>query len=185
MTVQGPLQQAPSLKGEYAGFASRFLAFAIDLGVLVAASGLFNWVIIAAVGLMGIDLVGPIDESANDLIWTFIIVGRFVLIVLPFFLQAGYWFIFWTVTGQTVGKRIMGVRVVRIDGAPMKVTNTARRLAMYYLSMLPFFLGFTWILIDNERRGWHDRFSGTCVIYTWDARLADSVIGKPRPIKNQ
>ena len=170
MTMQGQLQQAPTMKGEYAGFASRFAAFAIDLGVLVAASGLFNWVIIAAIGLMGIDLVGPIDEASNNIIRTFIIIGKVALIVLPFFLQAAYWFVFWLVTGQTVGKRIMGLRVVRIDGERMRISHTIRRIVVYYLGMLPFFLGFAWILIDDERRAWHDKSAGTCVIYTWDAR---------------
>ena len=47
MTVQGPLEQTPSLKGEYAGFASRFVAFAIDLAIVIAISGVISWVLIA------------------------------------------------------------------------------------------------------------------------------------------
>ncbi len=174
----------PSLKGEYAGFASRFVAFIIDLAVLVAASGLINWVLIAAIGLLGIDLVGPVNEASNPVTRSIIIVGKVALTILPFFLQSAYWFVFWIITGQTVGKRIMGIRVVRIDGERMRTSNTIRRIVTYYLGMLPFFLGFAWILIDNERRAWHDKSAGTCVIYTWDAREVDNIIGSKGASRN-
>jgi uncharacterized RDD family membrane protein YckC len=39
------------------------------------------------------------------------------------------------------------------------------------LSALPLFAGFLWVLIDDERRGWHDRFAGTQVVYAWEARM--------------
>ena len=75
----------------------------------------------------------------------------------------------------------MGVRVVRIDGERMQVTHTVRRIVMYLLGMIPFFLGFFWILIDDERRGWHDKFAGTCVIYTWEAREVDHFVSTQSP----
>ena len=27
-------------------------------------------------------------------------------------------------------------------------------------------LGFLWVLLDNQRQGWHDTLAGTCVLYT-------------------
>jgi uncharacterized RDD family membrane protein YckC len=32
-----------------------------------------------------------------------------------------------------------------------------------------FFLGFFWILADNQRQGWHDNLARTYVIYAWKA----------------
>ena len=180
MTTRDSLQHTSSLKGEYAGFASRFVAFAIDLAIVVVMSGLISWVIIASMSLVGIDLVEPVDEAARNLIRVVTIIGKVTLIIMPFFLLFVYWFIFWTVTGQTVGKRMMGVRVARIDGGRMKASNTLRRIIMYFLGMIPFFLGFFWILIDDERRGWHDKFAGTCVIYAWNAREVDNFMNTMR-----
>jgi uncharacterized RDD family membrane protein YckC len=32
-----------------------------------------------------------------------------------------------------------------------------------------FFLGFFWVLADNQRQGWHDNLARTYVIYAWKA----------------
>lgn len=159
-----------TMKGQYAGFASRFVAFAIDLALVLVTAGVINWVMIATLGLVGIDLRTPLSEGSN---WfqTVVFIGAvFLLVLMPFLLLTAYWLLFWTTTGQTIGKRIVGVRVVRFDGERMRAGNAVRRIVMYFVSMLPLFLGFIWILIDDERRGWHDKVAGTCVIYAWEAR---------------
>ncbi|MEM8857304.1 MAG: RDD family protein [Chloroflexota bacterium] len=176
MTSEGPVLADRSLKGDYAGFASRFVAFAIDLAILVGFSAFINWVIITAMGLIGIDLLAPLGEASVTLVRSIMLIGKIALIILPILLMGAYWFFFWNITGQTVGKRIMGVRVVRIDGGRMTTSYTLRRIFMYVLGMVPFFLGFFWILLDDERRAWHDKFAGTCVIYAWDAREVDRFI---------
>ena len=119
---------------------------------------------------MGFDVLEPVSSVAGDFGRIIMLIGKIVLIAMPFMLLFTYWLIFWTVTGQTIGKRIMGVRVVRMDGQRMKVGNSVRRILMYFVSMVPFFLGFLWILINDERRGWHDKVANTCVIYAWNAR---------------
>jgi uncharacterized RDD family membrane protein YckC len=39
-----------------------------------------------------------------------------------------------------------------------------RRLASALLSLLPLGLGFFWILVDRDRRAWHDRLSRTRIV---------------------
>jgi len=39
-----------------------------------------------------------------------------------------------------------------------------RRLAWAVVSWLPLGLGYLWILVDPQRRAWHDRLSGTRVV---------------------
>jgi uncharacterized RDD family membrane protein YckC len=169
-----------SMKGEFAGFASRFVAFAIDLALVLVAAGIINWVIIAALGLVGINVIGPASNANTNIGRIIIIISKIVLVAMPIVLLISYWMIFWTVTGQTIGKRIMGVRIVRMDGQRMKARNSVRRIIMYFVSMIPFFLGFLVILIDDERRGWHDKVAKTCVIYAWDAREVEGFLIKPR-----
>jgi uncharacterized RDD family membrane protein YckC len=43
------------------------------------------------------------------------------------------------------------------------------RIIGFYLSTAVFFLGFLWILVDPNRRGWHDIMARTRVVYTFDA----------------
>jgi uncharacterized RDD family membrane protein YckC len=73
---------------------------------------------------------------------------------------------FWMLAGQTPGKRLMGVRVVRSDGQRLHLGNAIRRELAYVLSGL-LFLGYLWILFDNRRQGWHDKLAGTIVVYSW------------------
>ena len=64
----------------------------------------------------------------------------------------------------------MGLRVVTVKGERVKPLRAVFRYLGYILAALPLFLGFAWILVDDRRQGWHDKLSGTYVIYTWAAR---------------
>ena len=68
-------------------------------------------------------------------------------------------------TGQTVGKYLMGLHVVRIDGRRVGFTRALTRTLAYLVSLVPLFAGFVWVLIDGDRRGWHDHIAGTRVVF--------------------
>lgn len=65
--------------------------------------------------------------------------------------------------GQTMGKRLLNLRVLRVDGSPLKIKHAFLRAILYYLSAFPFFLGFAWALWDPRRMAWHDKISDTAV----------------------
>ncbi len=67
------------------------------------------------------------------------------------------------ISGQTFGKWVLGLRVVDEDGEPPGTARAALRTLGYLLS-LPLFMGFLWIRVDSERRGWHDLMAGTRVV---------------------
>ena len=78
--------------------------------------------------------------------------------------------IFWYLLGSTLGQLLFGLRVVRADGSyVLPFRQVVVRVTGFYISMAVFFLGFLWILIDRDRRGWHDMLAHTKVIYTFDA----------------
>jgi len=67
--------------------------------------------------------------------------------------------------GQSFGKRFIGIRVVRTDGAPMDYqTAVLRHVIGYPLSVLLFGLGIVWMLWDGRRQGWHDKLAKTVVV---------------------
>jgi uncharacterized RDD family membrane protein YckC len=72
--------------------------------------------------------------------------------------------------GVTIGKALIGLRVVRMDGLPLTFGRSSRRYVAFLLSALPLFLGLLWVIIDDRRQGWHDKLSNTCVIYDWPAQ---------------
>jgi uncharacterized RDD family membrane protein YckC len=67
-------------------------------------------------------------------------------------------------TGATIGKWVMGIRVVNRDGSPIGILKAFGRLFAYVLSYLPLLIGFVALFWDKERRCWHDRACGTAVI---------------------
>jgi uncharacterized RDD family membrane protein YckC len=77
---------------------------------------------------------------------------------------AAYGAILWKLRGATVGDIIFGIKVVRIDGAPIEwVTAIVRALACFF-SIVVVGLGFIWIAFDRDKQGWHDKIAGTVVV---------------------
>jgi len=134
-----------------AGLLRRLGALLYDglllLAVLMIATALF------------LPLTGgeAIDPRANPLLeWVY----RTVLLLLI----VGFFGVFWTRRGQTLGMASWRLRVEREDGALLTWADTVRRLAAAVLAWLPLGLGYLWILVDADRRAWHDRLSGTRVV---------------------
>lgn len=74
------------------------------------------------------------------------------------------WF-FWTrQNGQTPGKRMMGLRVVKADGSQLNDVDAFIRALGYYVSGMFFALGYIWALFDDQSRTWHDIMAGTRVV---------------------
>jgi uncharacterized RDD family membrane protein YckC len=71
---------------------------------------------------------------------------------------------FWVHGGQTVGMRAWQIRVVRDQGGALTWTRAALRFAAGLVSTLPAGLGLWWSVFDRDKRGWHDRWTGTRVV---------------------
>lgn len=74
--------------------------------------------------------------------------------------------LFWRNLGATPGKRLLGCRVV--DAKTLSVISWPQallRLAAYFVSALPLYLGFIWIAWDKQKQGLHDKISQTLVLH--------------------
>lgn len=71
---------------------------------------------------------------------------------------------FWINGGQTLGLRSWRLRVESADGGPVDARQALLRFAAAFLALAPAGLGLFWLVIDPERRAWHDRLSGTRVV---------------------
>ncbi|MBZ0321366.1 MAG: RDD family protein [Anaerolineae bacterium] len=63
--------------------------------------------------------------------------------------------------GQTPGKKIMGIRVRKLDGSPITMTTALIRAVGYFVNGI-FLIG--WIVAVITGRGFHDRMAGTEVV---------------------
>jgi len=70
-----------------------------------------------------------------------------------------------TLSGQTVGKMILAIRVISADGRPLTWTRMLGRGTVgYFLSATPLGLGFIWAWWDPAQQGWHDKIFSTYVV---------------------
>lgn len=166
-------------QGEYAGFFSRLLALLIDALVISVASFLLLLTTQLILDAFGFDCVTDLALACDEVtlpnfIRPFAValetIAPAVTVGFGPLFGLAYLVFFWALTGQTPGKAQMGLRVVRMDGEMMNWPFAVRRLLGYGISFAALLTGFLWILFDDQRRGFHDRLAGTCVVYSWDAR---------------
>lgn len=173
------LTTSPNLRGYYAGFVSRLIAFSLDLLLVVAGQIIVVVMINIVFNFLGLNalveaLTGWEPDSGVDSPVARLV--RWFTAFLSSFLFFGiYSILFWLLIDRTPGKALLGLRVVRPDGDKLTFWRAVRRAVGYILSALPLFLGYLWVLVDDRRRGWHDKLADTVVVYDWDARLGRRV----------
>jgi uncharacterized RDD family membrane protein YckC len=167
------------LVGQYAGFLSRAVGFILDyviIIVVVIGAGLFVSLLFNA---FRIDLTTCSVSDSNIPFGTqACLAGRWFLGFFAVVFGPLYFVLFWMLTGQTIGQRVMGLRVVRLNGHRLGFWLSLIRWIGYQVCIFTLGIGFLWVLIDNRRMGWHDKLARTCVIYAWSATQNENFIAK-------
>ena len=123
--------------GPRAGFWIRFAAAFLDGLILGAVSFFLGLAVPQAVGVLVSTVLGLVYYG---------------------YLEGGP-------AGQTVGKRVVDIRVARAaDGGPLGWGTALLRHVCSWLSALPCGLGYFWMLWDKEKETWHDKLSATVVV---------------------
>lgn len=164
--------------GHYAGFVTRLVAFLIDI-LLVSISISLMWGSLALIlRFFNLDLNNILTSIAGT--------SNFWRSVVIFLTGFGFTFLvalvynvfFWGLAGKTLGKAVMGIRIIGPRGSRMTLRRSLQRYLGYWVSALPLFLGYLWVLISDERVAWHDTFAGTRVIYDHDAKYSEALLGR-------
>jgi uncharacterized RDD family membrane protein YckC len=140
------------------GFRKRLLASVVIDGLLMA---FLTFIVVITVTIIAI--IGSPYETSEDMNF------NAALAVTGLITSMAYYVGFWAKSGQTVGKDLMGIKVVRKDGQPPGWGWAFVRYIGYIISGVVLSLGFIWILVDKKRQGWHDKIAGT---YAIDAEYA-------------
>jgi uncharacterized RDD family membrane protein YckC len=135
---------AVSATSNRAGFWIRTFAYIIDaIGV-----GIVSGIIASMMGGGG-----PTGTTSNG---------------LSFLFGLAYFCYFWSAQGggQTLGMRVLNLKVIRTDGSALTITQAAIRYIGLFVSFLCLFIGVIWVAFDADKQGWHDKIAGTYVIRT-------------------
>jgi uncharacterized RDD family membrane protein YckC len=133
-----------------AGPVSRMLAFAVDLAAIAAA------------GTAVARLAAPLQLISADTAQMVITVLYFVISLLYGILTEWFW------RGQTVGKRLLGLRVVEANGLRLRPSEIVVRNLLRFVDLLPglYLVGGTACVLSSRRQRLGDIAAGTIVIRT-------------------
>lgn len=131
---------------EPARFSDRFIAYMVDFGLF--SVGFY---------LSFIPLVMRFGLGAFPWLWLLWLLGWTGLFVL----YAAY---FNADERQTLGKRLMGIRVYTAEGTPVPLSKSLLRAAGYIPSSLFLNLGYLWAFFHPRGAAWHDLMAGTLVV---------------------
>lgn len=148
-----------SVTGHYAGPVNRAVAAAADVGVVL---GTFTLGYSVLEVLLNAVFETRLTGDRSGVLAVVALVGwGFVYLVAAL-----------TITGRTVGKAVVGLRVVNADGSPLAPRRALLRTLLLPAVGLPLGLGFLPIILQRQHRGIHDLLAGTAVVYDWGERTA-------------
>lgn len=130
------MQETVTRETVCAGFGDRFIAFLIDAVILLIPNLIL-----------------------------YLVIGGVAGNVLSFVVGIAYSVYFWTSTGQTPGKKMMSLKVVKADGGAILTPGEAVvRYIGQIISGIVVLLGYLWVIWDPKHEAWHDKIAGTKVI---------------------
>lgn len=150
-----------------ASIGNRFLAVTIDHSIQYFSIILIAWFFLSLAGYSSTDVAdAPIMLMAEMPKWTIAI-----LIIILFLIFAGYFIVFeWLWNGQTPGKRLLKLRVIRDDGRPVALWEAIARNLLRICDAAPGFIipvysiGLIVIFLSGRDQRVGDIFAGTVVI---------------------
>jgi len=161
-----------NILGRYAGFVTRLVAFTVDRAILATITLFTVAAVQLALGAFRVNEMLGFGRMSWQVATSF---GAVVYLIVTLAYDIGLWMM----VGQTPGKLLMGLRLVRTDGQRLHIGNAIRRELGYVVSAI-LFLGYLWVLFDNRRQGFHDKLAGTIVVYSWPEGLMRGTLVRDR-----
>ena len=151
------LQATPEESAPYVGLMTRLISWAVDLLLIN---------LVAIITGLGAQLIASIFPITKNLKPVLLAVAGVVYVLWT----AAYFVTFWSVTGQTLGSRLMQVRLVTASGDKVKPVRALVRWIGMNLAMVPLPWGF--VPIPFKRLGFPDWLAHTRVIEVQQLSIA-------------
>lgn len=168
MTPDKP-EKSQSERGErvvvrVAGFWRRSLAGLVDAGIVFAVGGLWAFIVVR--------LLFWHRSKYSPWTQTDVLIDRLIrfdpeaviVVTMLLVIAALYLFFFFALRSQTLGMRLLHLRLIDGYGDRLTTARALVRTAAYVPALCLLGLGVVWIAFDREKRGLHDWLAGTYVI---------------------
>jgi uncharacterized RDD family membrane protein YckC len=145
-----------------AGLGGRIVAYLIDrfmVGIIVAVGYALVFVIALAGAATQTDAGSTVGGLGAMLVILILFPAALAVMLFNEVYLAG------KNNGQTIGKKLMNIRVAKEDGTPFGYMDAfLRNIIGYWISGLVCGLGFIWGLFDSRNQTWHDKIFHTLVV---------------------
>ncbi len=132
------------MQQQYASFGRRFVAVFLDFLIVGIPTGILNYVLTLVLQ----------TDSTTQLAYVLNIAAGF-----------GYYVLYQSKAGQTLGKKVLGVKVVNAEGhTPSMITFFLREFIGKLVSGLILGIGYLWPLWDKNKQALHDKIASTFVV---------------------
>lgn len=139
-----------------AGFWIRLAAWLVDVVCLSLVT-----IALTFAALTTVYLGGQLGGEINDRV---IALGGYTSGAIVSLSGVVYFTLFIGSCGQTPGKMLCRLKVIRVNGQKMTYGRALFRSQVWMLSLLPVGLGFLMIACTRQKRALHDILAGTSVI---------------------
>ncbi|WP_437883518.1 RDD family protein [Pseudomonas sp. LRF_L74] len=135
--------------------AAMFYDFLLCIAIAMVVTLIYQQGILRSIfggdALMEMSRTGALDR--DPLLATLVLLSLF-----------GFFAKFWTHNGQTLGMQVWGLRVQNADGSAISLWQALLRFVVAIASWLVAGLGFWWMLWDENKDTWHDKYSESRIV---------------------
>ena len=138
----------------YAGFFIRLAAFLIDMLLVTVV------LCVIKIGVWCLEL-----SMGDSFLFEPVLFEYNIFDILYYVLTSAYFVVSTYCCGATIGKYLMRLKVVSVDGEKISfLTILLRETVGRYLSSI-IYIGYIIAGLDSRKQGLHDKISDTCVVY--------------------
>jgi len=147
--------------GHYAGPLSRLLSFSLDVGIVFLLFTLFSTLVL----FLGNRIFGWEGNLSPQQT----LVGFLLLLVWAMTYSVGSL----VIASRTVGKAVVGLRIVSRGGGPLLGRQAIVRVLVTPIALVTFLVSYAGLFIGREHRALTDVVARTAVVYDWGDRSAE------------
>lgn len=150
-------QPGMAARPQYAHFGRRAIAILLDIVLLTLVTSPLSGIILSIVAPGFTPTLSNLFANTQLLVITLVVLTTIQALYYGYFLSQN--------KGQTPGKKLLGIRVIKRDGSKLTVRDALlRNVIGYQLSHIIPGIGFLWMFVDKQSRTWHDMLTNTIVV---------------------
>jgi uncharacterized RDD family membrane protein YckC len=136
-----------------AGFWIRFVAYSVDGAIVGLVQFILGWLLVFATGMTG-SMTGDGQLAMS-------VVSGLLGITISF----AYGIFFIGYCGQTPGKMLVRIKVIRTDGSAVTYGHAfLREVVGKFISGILLGIGYLMVAFDSQKQGLHDKIADTYVV---------------------